>query len=211
MTNSFSLNDLNNNLIKNAASASNQSLNESLKSNNSNCSKKSSINEHKLLNGLLSKPLNTQNESGSNNNENQQNLLIPTSAKSCTDSANKSNKLNNQRRDEPALTKQSNLLAASTPPFYPFNGNMAKPVSNKDSFLASRIMGNNNSINTMETNMLELILNEIDSCAENKESVERLRQMITQMHIYFNEKLNELQANRNKLISEFDEVSFLYI
>lgn len=54
--------------------------------------------------------------------------------------------------------------------------------------------------------MLELILNEIDSCVDNKESVDRLRQMIVQMQIYYNEKLSELQASRNKLMTEFDEV-----
>lgn len=76
----------------------------------------------------------------------------------------------------------------------------------KDSYMSSRMIGANSTVSSMEANMLELILNEIDSCVDNKESVDRLRQMIVQMQIYYNEKLSELQASRNKLMTEFDEV-----
>ena len=66
------------------------------------------------------------------------------------------------------------------------------------------LMRNSNNI---EINMLEIILNEIDSCVENKESAERLRHMITQLHIYFTDRLNDSQINKNKLLAEFEEVN----
>jgi hypothetical protein len=68
------------------------------------------------------------------------------------------------------------------------------------------INGNSSSSTHIELSMLELILGEIDACMiENKESSERLRQMIIQMHIYFNEKISDQQTAKNKLLAEFDE------
>ena len=55
--------------------------------------------------------------------------------------------------------------------------------------------------------MLDIILNEIEMSVESKEASERLKQMVSQMHVYFSEKLNDLLSNKNKLASEYEEVS----
>lgn len=221
MTSSLSLNDLNNNLIKNAIT------------NSTNPNTKS-LNEHKLLNGLLSKPLNEQNSQVS---QHQNNLLIPSSANGnmSLEQIMKLNKLNSMQQQQQQQQQRTGNLTKHYEEMYSKsagqvtpnqnsllhlinNGSEQKKQSTQQSKLESspsaaptgilsKMMGQHNSnISSMESNMLDLIINEIDQCVENKESAERLRQMISQMHLYFNEKLNELQTNRNKLVSEFDEV-----
>lgn len=216
---SCSLNDLNNHLITTLSSSNSGSTSphQQLKSNQNttnsiNDSKlKSSIGEHKLLNGLLSKPLNGSTNSSETNLHslpmNQtQNLLIPTGS---VDHLLKVNKLNNQR---PFLTQQipkyltNEDFNKSTNPssllFYNLLNSTNKPSHNSTN---TKEMPPRNS-NSIEINMLEIILHEIDSCVENKESAERLRQMVTQLQIYFTDRLNESQINKNKLLAEFDEV-----
>lgn len=85
MTNSSSLNDLNNNLMKNMIS----------NSTNPNVGSLNKTNEHKLLNGLLSKPLNAHNSPENiHNSENQhQNLLIPSNPNMSIEQIMKLNKL----------------------------------------------------------------------------------------------------------------------
>jgi len=239
MTSSSSLNDLNNNLMKNAIS---NSTNPNNSSNLNNHNK--ALNEHKLLNGLLSKPLGaTLNSASSQNdqinnlnlyNNSQNSLLMPSNMNASLEQLLKmNNKINSHRSN--SLTTGNN---GNMPNGKHYDEMISYSKSNNNSllgligqqqqqqqqqhqsklhqsppkdtpFAASRLLGSTgNSISSMEANMLEFILNEIDSCVENKESVDRLRQMITQMHVYFNEKLNELQLNRSKLIAEFDEVKF---
>lgn len=225
MTSSSSLNDLNNNLIKNAITNSTNPNNKSL-------------NEHKLLNGLLSKPLNEQNSQVSQQQQ-QNNLLIPSSANGnvSLEQIMKLNKLNSMQQQQ---QQRSGNLSKHYEEIYSKSAGQVTPNQNSllylinngseqkkqltqqsklesspsaaaSNGLLSRMMGQHNSnISSMESNMLDLIINEIDQCVENKDSAERLRQMISQMHIYFNEKLNELQVNRNKLLSEFDEFKMNY-
>lgn len=220
MTSSSSLNDLNNNLIKNAIT------------NSTNPNTKS-LNEHKLLNGLLSKPLNEQNSQAG---QHQNNLLIPSSANGSMslEQIMKLNKLNSMQQQQQQQQRTGNLTkhyeemysksAGQVTPnqnsllYLINNGAEQKKHPTQQSKLdsspsaaptgiLSRMMGQHNSnISSMESNMLDLIINEIDQCVENKDSADKLRQMISQMHMYFNEKLNELQTNRNKLVTEFDEV-----
>jgi hypothetical protein len=147
----------------------------------------------------------------------QQNLLIPSSHSVSLEQIMKLNKLGGQRQTSAgSLTKQYEEMCAQksvTPNqqsslLYLVGADKkaaAKEAANASGLL-SRMIGHNSNISSMESNMLELILNELEQCVEDKESADRLRQMISQMHIYFNEKLNELQANRSKLVSEFDEV-----
>jgi hypothetical protein len=63
-----------------------------------------------------------------------------------------------------------------------------------------------NAINTIEMNMLDIILNEIDACVDSKEAADRLKQLVSQMHVYFSDKLSDLAVAKNKLASEFEEV-----
>lgn len=227
MTSSSSLNDLNNNLIKNAIT------------NSTNPNAKS-LNEHKLLNGLLSKPLNEQNSQVGAQQQQQNNLLIPSSVNGNMSleqimKMNKTNSQQQQRQTSGNLSKHyEEIYSKSAGQVTPNQNSLLYLITNgsdqkkqlsvqsqptklesspsaTSTGLLSRMMGQHNSnISSMESNMLELILNEIDQCVENKDSAERLRQMISQMHIYFNEKLNELQTNRNKLVSEFDEFKVNY-
>ena len=64
-----------------------------------------------------------------------------------------------------------------------------------------------NAINTIEMNMLDIILNEIDACVDSKEAADRLKQLVSQMHVYFSDKLSDLAVAKNKLASEFEEVN----
>lgn len=64
-----------------------------------------------------------------------------------------------------------------------------------------------NAINTIEMNMLDIILNEIEACVDSKEAADRLKQLVSQMHVYFSDKLSDLAVAKNKLASEFEEVN----
>ena len=229
--------------MKNALTNTTNPNNPSNINNNNN----KALNEHKLLNGLLSKPLTTTPNSASNQSEQPQNgnayntnnsqnsLLMPSNVNAPLEHILKiNNKLNSQRSN--SLTNGNNVPGGKQQHYEAEMLNYSKSNNSllnligqeqqqslqsklhqsppKEALFAanSRQLGSNgSSISSMEANMLEFILSEIDSCVENKESVNRLRQMITQMHVYFNEKLNELQSNRSKLIAEFDEVDIFLI
>lgn len=66
-----------------------------------------------------------------------------------------------------------------------------------------------NAINTIEMNMLDIILNEIEACVDSKEAADRLKQLVSQMHVYFSDKLSDLLVAKNKLASEFEEYKMM--
>ena len=196
----------------------------------------SASGEHKLLNGLLSKPINA--DGGVMNKPsaiNQQHQLLMQQQHQPLNQPNVTINQNGGVSSGPMIDsftiKQS--LTNSTNPKYSNmpSGNGGKYFTNDDFILNSgngvlkNTNGNsatiyyNNLLNStksgknlaatttnIELNLLELILNEIDMCVESKENRERMRQMITQMHMYFSEKLNDQLAIKNKLIADFDEV-----
>jgi hypothetical protein len=236
MTSSSSLNDLNNNLMKNAVpntapsnpASNGKSLNEH-KLLNGLLSKPLAATHNST--GQNEQP----NTNGNTYNNSHNSLLMPSNVNASLEHILKmNNKLNSQRSSSLTTTGNiSNLPGGNKQQQQHYEDMLSYSKSNssilsligqqqqqqskvhqsppKDALFAgnSRHLGStSSSISSMEANMLEFILGEIESCVENKESVDRLRLMITQMHAYFNEKLNELQSNRSKLVAEFDEVFF---
>ena len=107
-----------------------------------------------------------------------------------------------QQQHQPTnFVRPGSPTSASSPLLY--YGLQNKLASNGKEFIMNN--KNLNSSSNIEMIMLELILNELEASIENKESYERLRQMIVQMHLYFNEKINDQIASKNKLLAEFDE------
>ena len=213
----------------------------------------SSASEHKLLNGLLSRPLNTANSTSEHSNRFFLNddFIINSNGQ-------KQQSNNNQQIPTPTSTPtpQTPTPTPASSLYYSLlnnannqqlNGKLGSSVSSSKSLLlptsaelnssgkmgnlgmayaaaaaAAAYNGNNNGNNNIELNMLELILNEVDmlnmslsnSQIDLKESnigaalsatADRLRQMITKMHLYYMEKLNNQQIVQNKLLAEFDE------
>lgn len=183
--------------------------------------------EHKLLNGLLSKPIINSND------KNQPNITIQSGSMDqyfkqasgqSNNSATKYNKYftnddftinngdnnglknggSNNNNSSNGSSPSSNNDAVHPIGFHGHQSGGLKPVNGNKNLLAATATTTN-----IELNLLELILNEIDMCVENKESRERMRQMITQMHIYFTEKLNDQRISKSKMQAEFDEVNLL--
>ena len=107
-----------------------------------------------------------------------------------------------QQQHQPTSFVRPGSPTSSSSPLLDY-GLQNKLASNGKEFIMNN--KNLNSSSNIEMIMLELILNELEASIENKESYERLRQMIVQMHLYFNEKINDQIASKNKLLAEFDE------
>lgn len=182
--------------------------------------------EHKLLNGLLSKPLNSNDTVNSMSIPivqqclNQPNVVIQNNSQSLdqiiksklnTNGSNKKSTDNNGKYylnggDEYSLSAEATKAQVN-------NNSSPQLLSSYYNYFNSKLMTTNKSFtqqvqatSNIELNMLDLILNEIDLSIESKESAERLRQMVTQMHIYFSEKLNDQFYIKNKMLAEFEEV-----
>jgi hypothetical protein len=219
LNNGLSLNDLNSHLLNPKSLPT-----DCTKNNNNNNSSKQQSGEHKLLNGLLSKPLANENSGQNNNNNNNKidNLIKHNKLNQFNSNNTKQfNMLNNNSSQSQQLKCFMNEDFNALPPNMVCNKqispkspppSVSQPTTTSPSHLLYYNLLNQQhqdklklSSSNIELNMLELILNEIEMCVENKESSERIRQMIIQMHIYFNEKINDLQSSKNKLLAEFDE------
>ncbi|CAF0875397.1 unnamed protein product [Brachionus calyciflorus] len=162
--------------------------------------------DQKLLNGLLSKPLNEVPLVQQNSN--QPNIVIQNNSINMehlikTVTPNKSsNKVSQQPQPQTPKQQQTssytnNMLNSKYKQTYPSlmtQSNLTSP------YLLQ--VPNNNSI---ESNMLDVVLNEIDLAVSNKESADRLKQLVTQMQSYFMEKLYDHYYMKNKYLSEFEE------
>lgn len=132
------------------------------------------------------------------------------SASPCLKSLSSSNNAHNQQQPPPQQQQQSSSLL-----YY----SLLNPKFNQNSTTPNKIIGmppnsansNSTTISNIELNMLDIILNEIELCVESKETSERLKQMISQMHLYFSEKLNELFIGKNKILNDFEEVRSFFM
>jgi hypothetical protein len=104
------------------------------------------------------------------------------------------------------------------------NPNLTSPLSgagnsscnNSSANLIKQLLNSNSSAGTVPdismlnapnmNNMLETILNEVDTSVASKETSERLRNMITSMYFQFSDKLNEQVYVKGKSTSEFEDV-----
>lgn len=141
--------------------------------------------EHKLLSDLLARTTDAGLLVA-----NQPNLVIQNN----TLLSNKSSKqkLNNNQSD-------------NSIDFYNMLKCLGKPnFSQQTNYLST------SSNSSLELNMLEFILKEIQINVSNKETAERLKQMVSQMHAYYTEKMNENYYIKNKYIVELEEVIFIF-
>ena len=150
-------------------------------------------------------------------NQNQ-NLLMPTTGSAADHLIKSNNKLNNGKYNMNTPVQKylmnedfNKLAAASASSSSSTNSSLLfyNLLNNTNGKLSKDILPatiNRNSGNSIEMNMLEIILNEIEVGVENKETAERLRRMISQLHIYFIDRLNDSHISKNKLLAEFEEV-----
>lgn len=144
--------------------------------------------EHKLLSDLLTRT----NDSGLLI-ANQPNLVIQSNSMPSAHAKN----------PKPKLGQSANSIDY----FNMLKCFSQQKFSHQTNFLSS------SSNSSMELNMLEFILKEIQTNVSNKECAERLKQMVSQMHAYYTEKMNENYYIKNKYIVELEEVIliiFLY-
>lgn len=196
------------------------------------CNANTSAGEHKLLNGLLSRPLNTaaSGEQGPQNprffmnddfainpNAGNRDVNGNSAASNGGSSANGQKMPGNSHTPIPTPTSTPTPAATPTPSSALFYSLLSQSANNGFKPNKSMSAGGfelNGKLglqmpgpaSNIELSMLELILNEIEMCMmDNKEGAERVRQMITKMHLYYMDKLNQQQLIHNKILGEFEE------
>ncbi|RNA03165.1 ski oncogene [Brachionus plicatilis] len=171
-------------------------------------------NQHKLLNDLLTKTTDSALLLA-----NQPNLVIQPNTPSPTTITNTTTTNTTTTNTTTTKSSKSKLNQTTTPTtttpaanstaYY----NMLKCLSKQSAYGAlnchqSKYFASSNS-STIEISMLEFILNEIQLNVPNKESAERLKQMVTQMQVYYLDKIKDNNYINAKYISELEEAYIL--